>query len=262
VETTPVIKMKKIFQLAVIAFIFWAIWHLVYFLSYKIFWSGDDAYVNQATGAFLGAFYASLFGLGGWWFGRLINRQKRGFDAMVRAEHLLNGYLNVIGDNRALVEGAVNSFERNKFHILSFSEYRINEDLLIDFTNIGLINELFDLNVDLRRHNNSAATLKEWMNRVEQGTLSAHADKINIPEHILVIKNECLQFLDGIELLNKKVERALCSTRVCLRKARPLSTSLFRAVFSKDHARLVEEELAKLQKEVDARKAPVSPGKK
>lgn len=199
----------------------------------------------------MGALFASLIGLTGWWFNGLLSRQRKGFDATVRAERLLNGYLDIVYDNQELVKGAIKSFQSNVFHIVNFHEYKINEDLHVDFTDINLVNEYFNLNIDLRRHNNSAETVKEWVGRLEQAALSGNAERVNLGEQFKVLCVELSNFLKDIQLLKTRIQRTLCSVRIELNRKKPLIVSLIGTRYSKNHEKLVLQEMKKLEAEIE-----------
>jgi hypothetical protein len=121
---------------------------------------------EKASGAFMGAFFAFFFVRLAEVMKALYDRQARNQIALVRIQHIFNGYLEdfhtdlfEIGEieTHALKftqQGMPLSFNR----LLPFS---VHKDVLLDLTNIDFVNDLFSFNVLLERANNSIEKLSD-----------------------------------------------------------------------------------------------------
>jgi len=241
---------KKVLKIFVIALVIGFAFSVVAFLSDKLIWSQDKNYITQGISAFMGAAAVSLFGVIGWLIVRISNRQIRSYNALIRAESLLNNYLNNNGDNLSIVQNAQRSFEKEAFHVLNFKKYEIDKEILFDFTYLDLINEYFEINVDLHRHNESFKTILSIYTDVKEAIFSGRINEQSKKENLHYLKGQLLSFEKAINLLNAKTIDVLCSVRILIRKEQPLIVSLFRNRYSKKHKQEVEKERKELEREI------------
>lgn len=94
---------------------------------------------NAGVGAFLGAFFAFIFGIVAYDYTKRREKWKLHHDTVVKAEYLINRHLNQISGNIFLLKGAMETYKKGIFseNVLSPVE---NPDFLHDFHNIEIIN--------------------------------------------------------------------------------------------------------------------------
>jgi hypothetical protein len=131
---------------------------------------------------------------------------------------------------------------------------KVLDDLLIDLLNIDLINELFTLNVDLRKLNESMETINGAYKESKDALISKTIDAENYIENLTRIHKNLLEikkfFLDSIS----ETARALSAVRV-LAKNRPLIGYLLKRLPSYKYGRKFkakrENELKTLRREMN-----------
>src|SRR3972149_10815612 len=87
---------------------------------------------NSAVGAFLGAFFAFIFGIIAYDYTKRREKWKLHHDAVVKTEHLINRHLNRISGNIFLLKGAVNTYAKGAFSENELSPIE-NPDFLQNF---------------------------------------------------------------------------------------------------------------------------------
>lgn len=130
-------------------------------------WKSTDLEAYRAiVGAFSGAFFAYLFVRFGDALKKVYDRKEKNHSALVRLQHLFNDCLNTTSDNVFVADGCVSVFtdarmssEGVPIYMNSFNQYQINTDLVVQLTNIEFLNDVFSLNVKLRKMNSSLETL-------------------------------------------------------------------------------------------------------
>ena len=134
----------------------------------RLFIEADSTFIHTGASAFLGAFFAFIFVRVGDFFKSYSNRISKNHNSLVKLEYLLNTLIGRLDGNIHAIE----SFEEiyalttkgigqsqvfvwvSRLHPVT-----LYDDLLLDLTNIDLVNELFILNLRLRALNESMETI-------------------------------------------------------------------------------------------------------
>ena len=220
------------------------------FLTYKVLWIKEPMYITQGLAAFTGAAAAFIFTALYRLIEQLRLRKLRHYNALVQSEYLLNGdYLNIAWDNKRLIDAAIQSCEKYHFHILSFKCFEIDRNTLLAFNNLDLINESVELNVDLRRFNESFNTIQLFYADFKDGFKQGAMDQAVLMEHFSRLKGELRLLSKGVDHLENKIRATLCTIRILLREGKPLMNVLHEKRYARDHAEKVRVELKKLLEE-------------
>jgi hypothetical protein len=225
-------------------------------------WRGSDKEVFRALlGGFTGAFFAFLFVRVGEGLKRVYERKEKHYDALVRLQHYFNDCLNTTADNIFIVDTFLSVFsderiergERSAF-INRFHEYVVNGDLVVALVNLDFVNEVYSLNVGLRKMNDSLITI----DRAYAQFLDAFiGKKISPEEYLLNVRNTRDRHAEVRKFL---VQTKTDLTR-CLATARLLCTDvpilinviriLTRSKYPQNFPIRLDAEISKVQSEMD-----------
>ena len=196
---------KRFFVISSFAILFGFLSAATYKFFIAALVSENTSHQSALQGAFLGAFFAFIFV-------RLANaltlfydRKAKGRLALIKYEHLFNDYLVQIDDNIYVINFIekliVDSRDENK-PLPTWSnelhEIVIDKDLVISLTNLEFVNEVFSLNVHLRKLNDSMSSINRLYEKLENAFIQKHIDQkeyvLNL-EHLLKACIEVRLFL-------------------------------------------------------------------
>lgn len=215
--------------------------------------------------AFSGAFFSFLFIRLGEFLTKLYRRKEKGLSALVILQHRLNYLLVQVDDNIWLaghflnvVSYSVRSGEAIRASRDRLSTFRVEEDLLVDLTNLDLINELFALNVSLLKANDSIDTIR----RLYDSTLEPLKEGKLDEEMAAIYNSNIMRVLEGMTDINDYMSGLLEDAKGLLAKVRVLSRqqTVFGWVLRKitptsyppGFEAQVRDELARLEEEMEA----------
>jgi hypothetical protein len=137
----------------------------------------DPKYLQGLVGAFMGALFAFLFIRFGETLTRLGRRRVEDYNGLVRLEYSLNDVMNLYQENVQLVDEAIRRCDRQTSMAtlpailpFTFSKFPVEREVLLSLTDLDLVNEMFSLNVELRRINDTVGLFQEGIARVEAWT--------------------------------------------------------------------------------------------
>lgn len=197
---------------------------------WKLFIQPNTQFSTSAASAFFGAFLAFLFIRLGDFFKSYSDRITKGHSALVKAEYLLNSLLSELDDNIYVIETFEKLYENNvksneDSHVFLWAN-RLTpvkglDEVLIDLLNIDLINELFTLNVDLRKLNASMETINGAYKESKDALISKVVDPSNYLENLTRIRKDLHHIKKFFSASITETARALSAVRVLSAK-RPL----------------------------------------
>lgn len=243
-------KIKTIMKIFGVGLILGAGVSIALYVCYKLFWIRQNDYITEGLAAFTGAAVVFIFTLIGQWLNQLRQRKLRHYNALVRSDYLLNTYLNIIEDNRRLIEGAVSSFSRRGFHVLNFKHFDIDHDCVLDFRNLALINERMELNVDLRRFNESCGTCLSLYTDVKEALQTGRLTVEQADSNFAYIAEGLNELQKALSQLDEKIKNTLCSCRILLREEKPLMHNLYHGRYAKNHQKKIQAERRRLNDEI------------
>lgn len=243
----------KVMGLAIIfAFVFIFATHIFY----NIFIKHAPGYINNAIGAFMGAFFAFLFLRVADWMGKKAERKKKDQRALVRLEHLCNENANNIYDNISEIGKFTETARyclksRQLFRYVSrLQKIPLNREIPLLLTNLGLINELLSFNVDLIRVNRDIETLNRFFESIKGASLDGyHVGNINKLIEDLSLLDKFLQYT------TERNKRILSIARVLLKNRNSFVCYVEfkdnRVCFSSKFEKLIIKEKGHLEKEME-----------
>lgn len=164
-------------------------------------WKATDLEAFRAiVSAFSGAFFAYLFVRFGDALKKVYDRKEANHTALFKLQHYFNDCLSTTSDNVFIVDNCVNVFtnarmasEEVPIYMNSFHQYQINKDLVVQLTNVEYLNEVFSLNVSLRKTNDSLATLDSTYSQLRDSYFAKTIDVKTYKANALRYRDRCIE---------------------------------------------------------------------
>jgi len=220
----------------------------------------------QATliSAFAGAFFAFLFVKIGDFFTRIRNRKMKNHDTLVRLENTAQENLSIAFDNIFVAKDIIQTIEetlKTKNIVINFNSFNdiiFDNELLLNLLNIGLINEIFNLNIRARKINRSLASIIRFYNQINEGIFAKTIDIDSYRINLEIIKDKLGDMIKFVESWMQEDKKVAATIRVLMRKKRFNFDNLKKITFYpetlvklKDVEGEVNKELEKLEKEIE-----------
>ena len=227
----------------------------------------DPLFSGTALAAFLGAFFAFLFVRMGDFLKAYSDRMSKSHNTLIKLEHRFNNLLDSLDGNIYIIkvfEEIYSQYENKseKSNSVFIWANRLKpvgqlDDLVIGVTNIDLINELFTVDIRLRKLNESMETLNGAYLESKDALLRKDIDPENYMVNVKQIRKNLLELKKFIQTQINECLGSLSSVRVLARN-RPLIGSLIRLMPGyKYNSRFESEkdlEIKKLKQEIEAAK--------
>ena len=234
---------------------------------HKLFIKADEKFTDAALAAFFGAFLAFVFVRVGDFFKSYSDRTTKNYSTLIKLEHALNGLLNTLNDNIYVIKTFETIYKTysqnvnqdrvfvwaNRLHPVA----KIDE-LILELLNIDLVNELFILNVHLRKLNESMDTINGAYAESKDALFSGRSDRDN---YLACVTRIHTDLLDMKRFLSSSIEEttlALAAVRVLARN-RPLMGYFLRRLAGHKYGKAFNvkrsEEVSKLRNELECTKS-------
>lgn len=226
-------------------------------------WKATDLEAFRAiVGAFSGAFFAYLFVRFGDALKKVYDRKEANHTALVTLQHYFNDCLSTTSDNVFVIDNCATVFtnarmatEEVPIYMNSFHQYQINKDLVVQLTNVEFLNEVFSLNVTLRKMNDSLATLDNTYSQLRDAYLAKSIDVPTYKANALRYRDRSVEIKGFLMQLKDDLIRLLAVTSI-LMEDRPflarITLSLVRTTYPNNFDVRVHEEKARVVAEIAA----------
>lgn len=252
-------KLAVVLFIIVLAFLFvfsWAIFN-------KLFVEIDPKFAESASAAFLGAFLAFIFVRLGDFFKSYSDRTTKHHSALIKLEHSLNGLIAALDDRIYVIETFEDMYKTyskdenksnvfiwaNKLHLVA----QIDE-VLIDLLNVDLINELFSLNIGLRKLNESMDTINTAYFEAKEALLNNRIQTNNYLDNVERIHHRMIEVGQFTHAAMEEAHHALAAVRV-LAKKRPLMGYALKILVGHKYGKRFQteraEELIQISREIE-----------
>ena len=225
-------------------------------------WKGTDRDAFRAMmGAFSGAFFAFLFLRLGDGLKRVYERKEKHHTALVRLQHYFNDCLNTTGDNLFIADACVRVFDETRLQtgdrpifMNQFQQYAIDRELPVGLTNVEFLNEVYTLNVELRKLNDSLATVDRAYAQVRGAFL---AKKLELPDYLAnarLTRSRSLEMREFLIETKNDLIRLFATSNLLLKDAPFLGIvirALVKSSYSKDFKERLAEETSRVSLEID-----------
>lgn len=231
-----------------------------------LFWEtlkGADREAFRALlGAFSGAFFAFLFVRLGEGLKRIYDRKEKHHTTLVRLMHHFNDCLNITGDNVYVADTALSVFSEERLtspelpvFFNEFHQYPIDRELVIGLTNMDFANEVYTLNVELRKLNDSMATIDRSYAEVKAAFVSKQIDPKTYIANIRHGRPRYIEIRAFLLPLKADLIRLMASANLLSRDA-PFLVSvirgLTRSTYSKRFEQQRQAEMQSIETEIEA----------
>lgn len=203
---------------------------------HKLFVEPNEKFSETAAAAFLGAFLAFVFVRVGDFFKSYSDRTTKNHSALIKLEHAFNGLLTTLDDNIFVIKEFDTIYEThtqhtNQGHVFVWAN-RLHpvaklDELILELLNIDLINELFTLNVHLRKLNDSMDTINAAYAESKDALIGGKIDPENYLANVARIHRDLLDIKRFLSSSIEETTQALAAVRVLARN-RPLMGYLLR----------------------------------
>ena len=203
---------------------------------HKLFIEADEKFTESASAAFLGAFLAFIFVRVSDFFKSYSDRTTKNHSALIKLEHTLNGLFNTLDENIFVIETFETIYKTytkkaNQDHVFVWAN-RLHpvanlDELILELLNIDLINELFTINIHLRKLNESMDTINDAYAESKDALIGGKIDPENYLANVTRIHKDLLDIKRFISSSIEETTQALAAVRVLARK-RPLMGYLLR----------------------------------
>lgn len=207
-----------------------------------------ESILFSGAGAFFGALFAFLFGLVAFYFQKKFERYWKHKNAVVEIEHLLNDHLNTSAGNQYLLQGAIDTLQRNHMTYTLLTPFRLPEDISLRIGNLEVLNRYADYKEPNEKVSHGILAWQGLNEQLHQSVIS----NPNLPppivhknmEHIQKQAESLMKFLKG---LDEDMKIFLAYIRVYLRKDKHIWS--VRILKIKNQPVVAEDEIASELKE-------------
>jgi hypothetical protein len=214
-------------------------------------WRGADREAFRAMlGAFSGALFAFLFVRLGEALKRLYERKEKNDTTLIRLQHYFNDCLNITGDNIFIADFILPLIDEQRLRsgdlpVLSneFHEYPIERELIVGLTNVDFLNDVYTLNVELRKLNDSMATADRSYEQVTDAFLSKKIEPEMYIANLLHSRPRYAEIREYLLETKEDLVRLFATTTVLLRQA-PFLVRVIRALTKSRYSKRFEADLA------------------
>lgn len=225
-------------------------------------WKASDLESFRAlVGAFAGAFFAYLFVRFGDGLKKIYDRREKNHTTLVRLQHYLNDCLNTASDNIFIADECMGVFDEKRLQgnehpifMNVFHQFPIDRELVIGLTNLKFVNDVYSLNVDLRKMNDSMATVDRAYSQIRDAFV---AKQISSADYILNARHtrqRSIQLKAFLVQLKQDLIRLFATTNILLRDP-PFLVRVVRFAaetrFPKDFDTALGKEIVKVSVEME-----------
>lgn len=229
-----------------------------------IFWDASKASDIETfrviIGAFAGAFFAYLFVRFVDAMNKIYDRKEKNHTSIVRLQHYFNDCLNTTSDNLFIANNCIDVFSETNLnsgypvYMNVFHEYPINTELVINLTNIDFLNEVYSLNVSLKKLNSSLASVDRAYGQVRDGFVSKTIDVQSYLENARRTRERCKELIAFLTQQQFDLVKLFATTNLLLKNP-PFLTRvmliLVRNNYPKDFNPTLDVEIKRVQAEIE-----------
>jgi len=193
-------------------------------LLVDLFWSADNKPAESFRGALFGALFAFIFVRLGEALNRLYQAGKESRKALSVVQFNLNEALSIVNDNMFVLEqwrlfyAAFKKIDREAIPVFANHIERIpgSKDVFIDISNIGLVNELFLLESNIRKLNDSLETWEQAYQDAKKGFMAGQLNLATYAANTDRANAEVAAFEKFLRTLADELMQALAVVRILL----------------------------------------------
>lgn len=186
-----------------------------------------NSFPADASGAFFGAFFAFLFGIGAYHIQKMFDRYRKHRNSIVELEHLLLEHFEINASNQYLLKGAVRTMREDLLSFTLLNSFRLPEALTLKFGNLEILNKYLTYTTSVSRLNHSMISWQKMSDQQYQAAISGSLSPVSRAanhRHLTEQATEIIKFLLGLEEETKELS---AYARVFLRKDKKIWSLFF-----------------------------------
>ena len=185
------------------------------YFHYHHILNNTDSSGSGFWGAFLGAFFAFIFGL----ITYVITKRRERFvqhkNALIKLDRAMNKHLNDLGVTEVLVKDSNKILGEGKVSTNRLYHLKMPENLTMDLGSIDLINKVFTYELSIDRLNFNIDSVNHALTRLEDMFISGQQPQ---PENFNFIRRLLDGFNKDLPRLNKRTIKLLVLSRINQKK--------------------------------------------
>lgn len=226
-------KVRKFIEILLVAIIFGFIASAAFLLFTELFSTTGISARESFYGAFMGAFFAFIFVRISEALTKFYDRMAKNQSALVKLQFYLNDCLSLLGDNVYTIDNYFNIFSNygsdapepklfgNELH-----QIPIDNNLVVSLTNIEFINDLYVINTELRKLNDSVNSMNRMLEQTTRAFIEKHIDHKTYAANIEHYKPNMDTLRKFMYAGKKDITKALAVDLVLLRDENFLSRAI------------------------------------
>lgn len=175
-------------------------------------------------GAFLGAFFAFIFGLITYWITKRRERFVQHKNAVVKLERVLNKHLDDFGSMATIIKGMSENLGLGRVDISRLFKVELPDNLDIDLGSIDLINKFLVYQISIGRLNFNISSVNHALTRIEDMFINNHSVE---PENFNFIRRMLDGLLNDLPRIDNRTLEFLAVVRIHNRRLKNRSTFIY-----------------------------------
>jgi len=226
-------------------------------------WKGSDLEGFRALlSGFAGAFFAYLFVRFGDGMKKIYDRKEKHHTTLVRLQHYFNDCLNITGDNVFVADDFLRAFDERRLQagerpifMNQFQQYPIDRELVIGLTNLNFANEVYTLNVELRKLNDSLAAADRAYVQPKEAFIAKNIDLATYLANARLSRDRCRELKGFLLQVRRDLTRLFAISNLLIKDA-PFLVRVVRALtiskYSRTMTKDLDAEIVRLNAEIEA----------
>lgn len=254
-------QLKRYFEFSLVALWLGFVAFGVFFVFSSLFSAQSTKFLENFQGAFLGAFFAFLFIRIGEALTKIYERHSKNNLAIVQLQHHFNDCLTLITDNMHLIDiflEVINTTETKPNEPIIYTSQLhpvpIKRDLLVALINVDFINEVFSINVRLRKLNDSMQTVNSSYAQTKKAFIEKHINVQTYNANVVSLKPDLETFKRFLSALRDEIVKMIAASRILIKDEPVLSKIIgltFKSRYTKSFKNKLPEEIKRLRKEIE-----------
>jgi len=204
----------------------------------------------EGFSAFAGAFFAFLFLILGEFLSKLYKREIKHYNSLVILETQLNEIGGIIHDNICLLPYFRKAILSGKIYFSKLGQLPIDKSHYENLYDIGLINELFSFNYQLRKLNDDIDSLANGYTDIKNAYIQHH---IQTPDYIINAQLTA-EHLTTLEIFLSEMEKQtvqfMAKVRLMAKKDMSIVTKIISLFIHTSGSKLSKTEINKEAKKI------------
>lgn len=214
--------------------------------------------LNQAIGAFAGAFFAFIFLRLGDFFSKIYSREVKHYNSLIILETQLNEIGGIIHDNLYILPSFQRIISTGNIYYNNLHTIPVDKSHYESLYDVALINELFTYFYQVRKINDDIETATNGYSDIKNALIQQHINQAHYTVNAKIL-TENLKMIETFLIdLEERTTKLMARVRVQARKDKPLGSRIMEVFIRPSGKNLKKSELNKefknISKEIEETK--------